>query len=43
MRFDEATVSRLLAVGWWHWPIDRIMHNVDAIAGTDVERLEAIS
>jgi virginiamycin A acetyltransferase len=43
MRFDEATVSRLLAVGWWHWPIDRIMRNVCAIAGADIEKLEAAS
>jgi virginiamycin A acetyltransferase len=43
MRFDEATVSRLLAVGWWHWPIDRIMRNVGAIAGADIEKLEAAS
>jgi virginiamycin A acetyltransferase len=43
MRFDEATVSRLLAVAWWHWPIDRIMRNVDAIAGVDIEKLEAAS
>jgi virginiamycin A acetyltransferase len=43
MRFDEKTVSRLLAVAWWHWPIDRIMRNVDAIAGADIEKLEAAS
>jgi virginiamycin A acetyltransferase len=40
MRFDEATISRLLAVAWWQWPIDRIMRNVDAIAGADIEKLE---
>jgi virginiamycin A acetyltransferase len=39
-RFDEETVSRLLAVAWWHWPIDKIMRNVDAISGADIERLE---
>ncbi|MBN9069774.1 MAG: CatB-related O-acetyltransferase [Rhizobiales bacterium] len=43
MRFDEETVSRLLAVGWWHWPIDKIMRNVDAIAGADIGKLEAAS
>jgi virginiamycin A acetyltransferase len=43
MRFDGKTVSRLLAVAWWHWPIDRIMRNVDAIAGADIEKLEAAS
>jgi virginiamycin A acetyltransferase len=43
MRFDGKAVSRLLAVAWWHWPIDRIMRNVDAIAGADIEKLEAAS
>jgi virginiamycin A acetyltransferase len=43
MRFDGKTVLRLLAVAWWHWPIDRIMRNVDAIAGADIEKLEAAS
>jgi virginiamycin A acetyltransferase len=42
MRFDEAIIARLLAVGWWNWPIDKIMRNVDAIAGSDIDRLEGI-
>ena len=41
MRFDEATVARLLKVAWWHWPIDKIMRNVDAIAGSNLEKLES--
>jgi virginiamycin A acetyltransferase len=40
MRFDEETVARLFAVAWWHWPIDKIMRNVDAISGADIDRLE---
>ncbi|MGN6466355.1 MAG: CatB-related O-acetyltransferase [Rhizobiaceae bacterium] len=40
MRFDEATVARLLAVAWWHWPIDKIMRNVDAVSGSNIDRLE---
>ena len=43
MRFDGKTVSRLMAVAWWDWPIDRIMRNIDAIAGADIEKLEAAS
>jgi virginiamycin A acetyltransferase len=42
MRFDEAIIARLLAVAWWNWPIDNIMRNVDAIAGSDIDRLEGI-
>lgn len=40
-RFDEATVARLLAVAWWHWPVDKITRNLDAIRGADIARLEA--
>ena len=40
MRFDEATVARLLAVAWWDWPIDKIMRNVDAVSGSNIDRLE---
>lgn len=40
MRFDEATIGRLLAVAWWNWPADRIARNLDAIRGADIERLE---
>ncbi|MDN2566286.1 CatB-related O-acetyltransferase [Aquibium sp. A9E412] len=40
MRFDEATVARLLAVAWWHWPAGRIGRNLDAIRGADIARLE---
>ncbi len=40
-RFDDATVDRLLAVGWWDWPVDRITRNLDAIRGCDIGRLEA--
>ena len=40
MRFDEATVVRLLEVAWWNWPVDRISRNLDAIRGADISRLE---
>lgn len=40
-RFDETTVSRLLAVSWWDWSVDKISRNLDAIRGADIESLEA--
>ncbi len=40
MRFDEATVARLLAIAWWDWPAERISQNLDAIRGADIDRLE---
>jgi len=39
-RFDKATVRRLLEVAWWHWPVDKIGRNLDAIRGADIDRLE---
>lgn len=40
-RFNDDTVDRLRAVGWWHWPVDKITRNLDAIRGVDIGRLEA--
>ncbi len=40
-RFDEATIERLLAVAWWTWPMDRILHHEAAICGADLLALEA--
>ena len=39
-RFDETTVERLLAIAWWHWDVDKISRNLDAIRGADIDRLE---
>ncbi len=41
MRFDAATVKRLLEIAWWEWPADKIGRNLDAIRGGDLSRLEA--
>jgi virginiamycin A acetyltransferase len=40
-RFDDRTVTRLLAIAWWDWPVDKISRNLDLIRGADIERLEA--
>ncbi len=39
-RFDDATIERLLAVGWWNWPVERISRNLAAIRGADIDALE---
>jgi len=41
MRFDEATIERLLVVAWWDWPVDKITRNIPAIMAGDVTALEA--
>lgn len=40
-RFDEATITRLLALAWWDWPIARILRHEAAICGADLAALEA--
>ena len=39
-RFDDATVSRLLDLAWWEWPIDVILSHEAAICGADIAALE---
>lgn len=39
-RFDDETVARLLAIGWWHWPVEKITRNLAAIRGGRVDALE---
>lgn len=40
MRFDAATVSQLLEIAWWRWPIDVILEYEAAICGADLAALE---
>lgn len=40
-RFDDATVERLLAIGWWNWDAEKITRNIGAIRGADLAALEA--
>ncbi len=35
MRFDAATVERLLALGWWDWPVEKLYEAV-----SDMQALE---
>ncbi len=40
-RFDEDTITTLLAVQWWHWDIEKITRNLGAICGGDIHALLA--
>ena len=40
MRFDDATIDRLLAIAWWHWDIEKINKHLSLICHLDVGRLE---
>lgn len=43
VRYDDATVARLLAVAWWDWPVDRITRAIPAIRNGDLDALEAMT
>ncbi len=43
MRFDPATVARLLALAWWDWPIAHILRHEGAICGGDLPALERVA
>ena len=40
MRFGPATVARLLALGWWDWPAERITAAMPALIAGDLAALE---
>lgn len=42
-RFDEETISSLLEIKWWDWPIEIINKNIAAIVGADIDMLKRIA
>lgn len=38
-RYDEATITELLDIGWWHWSAEKITTHLEAIVGTDLNAL----
>ncbi|MGB3336969.1 MAG: CatB-related O-acetyltransferase [Devosia sp.] len=43
VRYDDATVARLLAISWWHRSAEWISQNLAAIRGADLPALERAS
>lgn len=41
-RFDPVTTAQLLAVAWWHWPIDRITRYAALLTGDPVAFLAVV-
>ena len=39
-RFPEKTISELLALKWWDWPVDRIQRNLQAIQAGEIYALK---
>ncbi len=40
LRFDEATIERLLQIAWWDWPVAKVTRHLKAICGADIDALE---
>jgi len=40
-RFDEATITELLALRWWDWDAERLTRHVRAICGQDLAALRS--
>ncbi|MDM7998659.1 MAG: CatB-related O-acetyltransferase [Dehalococcoidia bacterium] len=40
-RFDD-TISKLLKIPWWDWPVDKIKKHMPIIMGTDIAKLLAL-
>jgi len=39
-RFDDATITELQNIAWWNWQIEKIITNIPAIVGADLEKLK---
>ena len=37
MRFDAATIEKLLAIQWWSWPIEKIRQNMHLICSQNID------
>ncbi len=43
LRFDEATIEKLLSIAWWDWSAEKITENLEAIVSSDIEALNKAS
>jgi len=41
MRFDQTTITRLLTLAWWDWPVDRVLRALPALESGDIDALAA--
>jgi acetyltransferase-like isoleucine patch superfamily enzyme len=42
-RFDDSTISILLKIKWWDWPIKKIKQNISYICNNDIEKFLTIN
>lgn len=41
-RFDEESISTLLNIAWWDWPVEKITENLKLINANDIAALKAV-
>lgn len=41
-RFDKYTISELLKIQWWNWPVEKITQHVPTILSTDIKKLATL-
>lgn len=39
-RFDDNTISKLLQIKWWDWPVEKIVDNIQAIQAGHLKKIE---
>lgn len=39
MRFSDEVIAELLSIAWWHWQVEKITQNIDALMRVDVTAL----
>lgn len=39
MRFDEATVEKMLALQWWYWPVEKIRRAIPLLCSNRIDEL----
>ena len=42
-RFEPLVIEALLAIEWWHWPIDKITKHLKIITAADIDALKALN
>ncbi len=40
LRYDAATIARLLRIAWWDWDAARVTRHLEKIVGADIDALE---
>ena len=42
-RFTPEVIQQLLAIAWWHWPLEQISQSLEAIVGNNIDLLMQVA